>query len=340
MIAMITNVSYQADYSPTTHMISEVAYDLSTLSIYGCLFFLVRVTIQNASLAAEMVGESDAARNVRVRTILLGLFIYLSIACIVCEVLKGVLNCVSWACIYLLSLAAVMVAMIFIALRFLYKVRKLSVQALFCTCAWACACLCVYCLCVCVLVTCLCTLFRVQRILRHSVHVPLIQPPSIIAIHFSALSPPRHDRKQRHCVHQRGRPREAVHAVHDNCLHLWRRLCRISNAEISWVLAGFLQSNFCFFHTGSSWRFRRIHTDFDCVLRNWHVVLVEETRLWRSECGISNSRGRRRRSWSAALAEPAAYAHVTKAPIHDTQWESNAARRARWQHEFIRLCVF
>jgi hypothetical protein len=123
IVATATNLSSQLDYSPVILILSDLSYDAATLVSYGVLFVLVQLTLKNASLAANMVGEKDENRVERARIVLFALWLVLLAALITAQIVKAAMDRVAYSSIYLLSLAAVMLAMIVIVLRFLYQVR-------------------------------------------------------------------------------------------------------------------------------------------------------------------------------------------------------------------------
>jgi hypothetical protein len=126
IVATATNLSSQLDYSPVILILSDLSYDAATLVSYGVLFVLVQLTLKNASLAANMVGEKDENRVERARIVLFALWLVLLAALITAQIVKAAMDRVAYSSIYLLSLAAVMLAMIVIVLRFLYQVRPTS----------------------------------------------------------------------------------------------------------------------------------------------------------------------------------------------------------------------
>ena len=124
---MFSQIDYSRPSAPA-QVFGDLAYDTSTLVSYGVVFFLVQLTIKNALLAANMVGERDGHSFDHLRMVLVVLLAILGVALIVALVLKASFDNNNYASVFLMALAAAMTGAVILILRFLFRVCCLSLE--------------------------------------------------------------------------------------------------------------------------------------------------------------------------------------------------------------------
>jgi hypothetical protein len=127
-VTLCTHVWYGYQYGDAVFLIAELTYDFCTLAAYGCYMFIVGVTVQNASQAAQVVGSNDVIDSDRIRIMLIVAFSYLSAACIASEIFKSLENWVSYCVIYQIALITSMVFIATMISVFVFKVFSLSLS--------------------------------------------------------------------------------------------------------------------------------------------------------------------------------------------------------------------
>ncbi len=82
----------------------------------------MQLTIKNATLAANMVGERDGHSDAHSRIVLVVLWAVLGAALVVGLALKASFDNNNYAAVFLLALAATMIGAVILILRFLFRV--------------------------------------------------------------------------------------------------------------------------------------------------------------------------------------------------------------------------
>ena len=93
---------------------------------YGVVFYLVQLTVKNAILAANMVGERDGHSFDHMRMVLVVLLAMLGVALVVALALKASFDNNNYASVFLMALAVSMVGAVILILRFLFRVCALA----------------------------------------------------------------------------------------------------------------------------------------------------------------------------------------------------------------------